>query len=70
MESLVICTDPHYSALRLTKGDVMKLGNWKVWGDERGKQEFGGCTGRKGAGWNIQAGWDGDIEVGIQETMR
>jgi len=70
VESLVICTAPHYCALRLTKEDKMVMGIWKVWGEERGKQDFGGYTGGKAAGWNIQARWDGAFEVGIEERMR
>ena len=42
MESLVICTAAHYCELRLTQEDEMEKGIWKVWGEERGKQDIGG----------------------------
>jgi len=47
MGSLKICIALKYYALGLMKEVEMETGIWKVWGEERGKQDFGGNTGRK-----------------------
>jgi len=54
MESLVICTAAQYCKFGLMKGDEMEMGFWNVWGEERGKQDFGGYTRETEATWNIQ----------------
>ena len=33
----------------------MEMGFWKVWGEERGKQDCGAYTRVKETTWNIQA---------------
>ena len=50
----MICTGPHYYAFGLMKGDELEMGIWKVCGEERGKQDFGGDTVGKEETWNIQ----------------
>jgi hypothetical protein len=55
MESFMICNSPHYCVFGLMKGDEMEMGIWGVWGEESGKQDFGGETVRKVETWNIHA---------------
>ena len=51
----MICTAAQYYEFGSMKEDEMEMGIWKVWGEERGKQDFGGDRGGKEATWNIQA---------------
>ena len=51
----MICTAAQYYEFGSMKEDEMEIGIWKVWGEERGKQDFGGDRGGKEATWNIQA---------------
>ena len=53
--SFVMCAAAQYYALGLMKEDEVEKSIWKVRGEERGKQDFGGDTGGKEATWNIQA---------------